>query len=172
MDTLQETLSVPVIGVVRAGVMSALVTTKNKSIGILATKATIELGVYQKKLLELDKSLNIVSVAAPKLVDYVQSNLDQFLFDPTPQMVDDLKLYTSDFVDKDCDTVVLGCTHFPALTPVLQKELGLDVSLVSPSKNTAIELADFLSAHKLIGSNKQNIHFYTTGQETSGMQKF
>lgn len=172
LEILQEKLPIPVMGVVRAGVMSALESTKNKSIGILATKATINMEVYQKLLLKEDDSLEIVAVPAPNLVEYVQNSLNEILYNPNKKMLEDINFYTKDFKTKNCDTVVLGCTHFPALTPVLQKELGNNVNLVSPSNKTALELAGFLKDNNLLSNSISSYKFYTTGSSVEGLKKF
>lgn len=172
LDTVKQHVDIPVIGVVHAGVQAALESTRNNKIAILATKACISLGVYEKNLVAQNPQLQITSVAAPKFVDFVENQLDMIMHSPNQELLDAVDEYTKQIIDDKCDTVVMGCTHFPPLIPVLQKKMGDDINFVSPSQKTAEELKAILQDKQLLSSKSADYKFYTTGDDVSRMKKF
>lgn len=172
LDYIRENVDVPVVGVIDAGVRSALEHSKNKTIGVLATRATIDLGIFQHKFLEKHANLHIVGVGAQKFVSFVENDLDMILNNPSSEFDEALKKYTKPLKEQGCDTVVLGCTHFPPLKDILQKELGADVKIVSPSKNTAEEVRDKLEEKNLLNDSEFKCDYYTTGDNIAEFEKF
>lgn len=171
-DFVKEYVDVPVVGVVKSGVDVALESTKNNNIGVLATQATVNLGIYRKTIFEKDVNKHVVSVAAPKLTDYVENELDMVLHNPTDQLKDDIASYLSAFKKNKCDTVLLACTHYPFLESLISDELGEGVAVVSPSKYTAEEVAKRLQEKSIQNNAKATYSFYTTGQDIDKLKMF
>lgn len=171
-DVISDYVDVPVVGVVKSGVDVALETNNNNNIGVLATQATVNLGIYRKTIFEKDVNKHVVSVAAPKLTDYVENELDMVLHHPSEQLKEDIAYYVKPFKDNNCDTVVLACTHYPFLEDLISAELGQDVAIVSPSKHTAKEVLKCLQDFRMQNDGQASYSFYTTGDDVDKLKMF
>lgn len=172
LDYISENVSVPVIGVIESGVDAVIENTKNNNVGVLATKATINSEIYQKKLLAKNSALNVVSVTAPKLVEFVENEIEMVLNSPSEDLKTAISEYCAPFKQNNCDTVIMACTHFPPLEPLLQIELGADVSLVSPSQKTAEEVAKYLAENNLQSQTPAEYKLISTGPDPNKIQNF
>ena len=152
LDTLSQSMDIPVVGVVRPGAAGAVAATKTKRIGVLATQGTVDSGIYEKEIHKILPEAKVVQSAAPKFVELVEHTLAQAapdadmpeLFD-TSDVLDIVKEYTQVLVEADVDTVVLGCTHFPVLAKPIQKVLGDHVVLVNPASLAAVKAKEVLA---------------------------
>lgn len=171
-DHIVKHVDVPVVGVVESGVKAATEITKNNSVGILATQATVNLGIYNKYLLDYNLNINIVSVAAPKLVNYVEDDLDMVLNHPSQQLFYDVRKYVEPFIEHNCDTLVMACTHFPFLEKYLDEALPEGVALVSPSKHTAEEVSKILNKNDMLNTGDAKYDFYTTDNDVNKLEDF
>lgn len=144
LEEARKTLPVPVVGVVGAGARAAAAATKNNNIGILATKATVDSGMYEAEIKKIKPEANVTSVAAFKFVNFVENELEMVLNNPKQEVFDAISEYTKVFVQKNVDTVLLGCTHFPPLQPLLQQSLTQKINFVSPGDNTIIRIKEEL----------------------------
>ncbi|HEV2879335.1 MAG TPA: glutamate racemase [Candidatus Eremiobacteraceae bacterium] len=133
---------IPMLGVVASGTRAAIPRSASGRIGVIATAATIDSGIFERRLKEMNSSLSITSVGAPKLVPLVESG--KWASDDAKAAVDE---YCQPFRAAACDAVILGCTHFPHLHQWFERSLGADVALIDP----AIACAE--DAAKLIGES-------------------
>ncbi|MFL5819750.1 MAG: glutamate racemase [Solirubrobacteraceae bacterium] len=117
---------VDVVGVVIPESQQAVETTHNGRIGLLATPTTVASGAYVRAVTAADPHVELVSVACPDLAPAIQTGL---LFDQG--MVDVVRSYCEPLRAAGVDTVILGCTHYPLVAPMLQRTLGRGVELVS-----------------------------------------
>ena len=122
----------PLVGVVASGVRSAVKQSPSGRIGVIATAGTIASGIFERKLYELEPSLRITSVGAPKLVPLVEAG--EWASDEAQSAVAE---YCQSFRDAACDAVILGCTHFPHLEQWFKLALGASVALVDPAAGCA-----------------------------------
>lgn len=118
---------IDVIAVVTPEAQAAAVATRTGRIGLLATPATVASGAYETALAAADPHLRLHSVACPDLAPLIQGG---FPFDE--QLVDTVRGYCQPLRAAGVDTVILGCTHYPLVRPMLQRMLGPGVTLVSP----------------------------------------
>jgi glutamate racemase len=97
-------------------------------IGVLATPTTVESGAYRRALEEQagDRELDVIEISAPRLAPIIQSG---FPFDDG--VIDTVRSYCEPFREAQIDTLILGCTHYPLVAPMLQRMLGRDVRLVT-----------------------------------------
>jgi glutamate racemase len=123
---------VPLIGLVEPGARAACAATTNGSIGVIATNATIQSGVFERKILRIRPDAIVKSVGAPALVPIVESGRWA-----TPHARDAVTAYCAGFKQAGCDTVILGCTHFPHLIAWFQAALGPRVRIVDPGVASA-----------------------------------
>ena len=117
---------VEVIAVVEPEAEIAAAITASGRVGVLATPATVAGGAYRRALEREDGGIEITEVAAGDLAPIIQHG---FPFDQ--EVVDTARAYCEPLREADVDTVILGCTHFPLVAPMLRRILGRDVRLVT-----------------------------------------
>src|SRR3990170_1511057 len=114
LPELQEELQVPVVGVITPEAHAAVQATRNRRVGVLATQATVATGRYEQLLKTLDAGVRVHSVACPKLVPLIESD-DPF----GAATVEAVREYAAPLREAGVDTVILGCTHYPLIRPIL-----------------------------------------------------
>jgi glutamate racemase len=140
LPELQESLSVPVVGVITPEAHTAVQTTRNRRIGLLATKLTVTAGRYEQLVRTLDAGVRLTSVVCPRLVPLIESD-DPF----GAETIAAVREYAEPLKLAGVDTVILGCTHYPVIRPILQRVFGRGVTLVFSAEETAREVAQTLA---------------------------
>src|SRR4051794_33938847 len=141
LPDLQSQLHVPVVSVIAPEAHAAVQATRNRRIGLLATELTVELGRYASLVEARDAGVRFTAVPCPKLVPFVESGDTH-----SEDVVEAVREYAAPLKAAGCDTVILGCTHYPLLRPVFQRVFGRDVTLVFSAEETAREVAATLEA--------------------------
>ena len=156
----QTTLGVEVLGVVRPEAIQAVATTNNGRIGLLATNATVASGAYDEAIHAADPHVTLVSVAAQELAPLIQSGST---FDQ--RVVELVRGYIEPLRQARVDTVILGCTHYPLLSPILQRMLGRDVRIVTSGVALARQVEHVLGARDLANPDQSegSYRFLCTG---------
>ena len=146
---------VPVVGVIAPGVRAALRTTRNGKVGVIGTEATIRTGGYQRAV---GSAATLVAAACPVFVEHVERG------DTTsPALREAAARYLAPLEEEGVDTVVMGCTHYPLLSGLLQLELGPDVVLVSSADETAKDVyAELVRADALRDAAEPPTHLFST----------
>lgn len=139
LDELEQEVDIPIIGVVRPGAKAAIEATKNGKIGVIATEATINSGIYNRYIEKNDRSVKIVGKACPLFVPLVEEGLWE---DPVTDEI--ARRYLTELIDSDIDTLILGCTHYPMIRSTVGRIMGKQVTLVNPAYETARELKELL----------------------------
>lgn len=139
LEVVAREVSIPVIGVVKPGAKVASEATKNGNIGIIGTEGTINSGIYNTYIKELNPEVRVYGKACPLFVPLVEEG---WLTDPVT--VEVAKRYISSLLELNIDTLVLGCTHYPLIRNIIGSIVGEDVKLVNPAYETAIELKQVL----------------------------
>lgn len=164
LEEVKERLSIPVIGVIEPGARAAIRETKKGKIGVIGTNGTIKSGMYEKVLRKTHPDLEIVSLACPNLVPLVESGVahSHESYRIVEQELEPLR-------GTGIDTLILGCTHYPIIAPLIQKALGEHVSLISSAEETASEVSAILSRKNQLESDCKEVkhYFYTTGDPDS-----
>jgi glutamate racemase len=137
-----------VVGVVIPPARLAAAATRTGRIGLLATPATVASGAYERAVAALAPSAEVVSVACADLAPIIEGG---FPFDQ--RVVDTVRSYCEPLRAAEVDTVILGCTHYPLVAPMLQRALGPGVTLVTSGAAAAADVQDALREHSL--SNHQ-----------------
>ena len=122
----QTTLGIDVLGVVQPGAVQAVAATTNGRIGLLATPATVASGAYASAIAQADPFVELTAVACPDLTAIIEGG---FPFDE--RVVDTVRGYVAPLRAAAVDTVILGCTHYPLIAPMLQRMLGRGVRIVT-----------------------------------------
>ncbi len=150
MDALLAEVKVPLIGVVKPGARVAAETTKNGSIGIIGTETTVRSHVYNSFINSIDPKLQIFGKACPLFVPLVEEGwLNHHV---TEEVVEH---YLKDLMEKNIDTLVLGCTHYPLLRDVIQACVKDSITLVNPAYETAKVLKKCLEDNDILSSYQQ-----------------
>jgi glutamate racemase len=144
LPKLQQSFPVPVIGVIRPGAEAAIRVTRNRHIGVIGTRATIKSSAYEKALHDLDADVHVTSRACPLLVPLIEEG---WLQDELTDRV--IIRYIAPLVQEGIDTLVLGCTHYPLLTPGIKRAFASAVKLVDSARNCAIAVQQLLDRESL-----------------------
>ena len=124
-ELVREMSPVPVLEVIDAGARSALAVTRSKSIGVIGTPATINSNAYARAIHRYDAETRVFSQACPLFVPLVEEG---WLDHPVTRLT--VREYLKPVLAEMIDTLVLGCTHYPLLKPVLQEIAGSGIRLV------------------------------------------
>jgi glutamate racemase len=140
--------TVPVLEVIDASARIAIQKTRTKSIGVIGTPATINSNAYARAIHLLDKEAKVFSQACPLLVPLVEEGW----FDhPATRLI--VQEYLKPVIAEQVDTLVLGCTHYPLLKPLLQDILGNGVNLIDSAEAMADIAADLIDQQKIGNKN-------------------
>ena len=156
---LRGRCSVPVIGVIRPGSRRAVEQTRNGHIGVIATEATVASGAYERAMLAIRSGLEVTSRACPLFVPLAEEG---WLNHPvTFQIAEE---YLAELRSSRVDTLVLGCTHYPILRPVIERTLGDQIKYVDSGEAVAETLAAMLEEDGLArdGAQQRTEEFYVT----------
>jgi glutamate racemase len=120
---------VPIFEVVTPAVEAAAAATRNGRVGVIGTRATISSGVYEKRLKAKNSKLEVFSNPAPLLVSLVEEG---WLDDPETSSI--VGRYLKPLKDEGVDTLILGCTHYPLLAPIIAERAGEGVRLIDSAE--------------------------------------
>ncbi|MFF5209753.1 glutamate racemase [Streptosporangium sp. NPDC000396] len=127
----RERYDVPVVEVIQPAARRAARATRNGRVGVIGTRATIESMAYQDAFAAAPDVL-LTGVAAPRLVEFVERGETM-----SDELIEVIRDYLKPVLDNGCDTLILGCTHYPLLTGAISYVAGNGVTLVSSADETA-----------------------------------
>lgn len=182
----QQTLPVPVVGVVEPGARAAVKTTRNRRVGVIATKATVESGAYTYAIRHLDAGITVFSTATPRFVEIAEQGI-RMAEGPIENYTSlASKVYVrAEFQEiareyleplRRCgvDTLVLGCTHFPLLKALIGSVMGRNVTLISSAQEAARDVCEILGRRNSFAQveNVPRHEFFTTGCDVDEFASF
>jgi glutamate racemase len=141
---METTLGIDVLGVVRPEALRAVAATHSGRIGLLATPTTVASGSYERAVGAVDAHVTLHAVACPTLASIIQAGQQ---FDESA--VEQVREACAPLREADVDTVILGCTHYPLISPMLQRMLGPGVQLISSGGALARQVEHALSTRGL-----------------------
>jgi glutamate racemase len=151
LQTIKDLSNVPVLEVIDASAKSAAKETRTKSIGVIGTPATINSNAYACAIDLLDKEAKIFSQACPLFVPLVEEGW----FDhPATRLI--AQEYLKPVLAEKIDTLVLGCTHYPLLKPLLQEIAGQTVKLIDSAQAMADIAANLIATQKIGNQNRHS----------------
>ncbi|MGL6233938.1 MAG: glutamate racemase [Segniliparus sp.] len=139
----RERYSVPVVEVVLPAVRSALAATRTGRIGVIGTRITIASRAYEDSFAAVAPNTSIASAPCPEFVDFIERGVVS-----GPRLEALAREYLAPLKAADVDVLVLGCTHYPLLADLIGEVMGPQVRLVSPSEETAKDVARILAAER------------------------
>ena len=164
LEAATERYDLPIISVIEPGVHAAVAATRNRRIGLIGTEATVASGAYDRAVADTRANVTLVSRACPRFVEFVERG------ETTSEEVMALAWdYLGPLKQQDVDTLILGCTHYPLLTGVIQYVMGEGVVLVSSAEATATDVfaalrnADLINQQRTLGAHR----FISSSSETS-----
>ena len=154
LDTVRAEFDIPIIGVIESGAKVAAARTRNKRVGIIGTVGTVGSGIHAQYLKKLDPEITVFGKACPLFVPLVEEG---WLHDPVT--VEVASRYLKELQDKDVDTLILGCTHYPLIRSTIRQVMGEEVCLVNPAYETALELGKLLEEQGLSSTGTEQKEF-------------
>ena len=148
---MQDTLKVPVVGVIAPGAAAAVAATRSGRVGVIGTHATISSGAYERALKKLSPRLEIHAKACPLFVPLIEEGL---LDDPLTDQ--HIARYLQPLFNAKVDTLILGCTHYPLLKDAIARLAGPDIQLVDSAQNCALAVRDLLRDADLAAPDDQS----------------
>lgn len=139
-DILRKESGVPVFEVIMPAVKAALSATKKGKIGVIGTRATVSSGVYETMIKNGNKNIQVISQPCPLLVPLVE---EAWLNQPETKKI--VRKYLQPLKNKQIDTLILGCTHYPMLKNIIKSRIGRRVVLVDSAEEVVHELKEFLA---------------------------
>ena len=140
LPALQERFSTPIVGVVMPGARAAVQSSRYRRIGVLATEATVNRGSYVRAVHSLDVGAEVIQQACPGLAGFIQDGDIA-----SRELTEAVRDFTAPLKEQRPDVVIMGCTHYPLIAPLLQRQLGRDVTLVNPAAEVAAEVEVILA---------------------------
>lgn len=141
LDVFRDVFPGPVQGVVGPGSLAAIEATRNGRIGVIGTPATIRSQAYAERIQSLQPAAEVLSIACPLFVPLAEEGWTD---GDVPRLI--AERYLTPFINEGIDTLVLGCTHYPLLKPVIREVMGESVTLVDSAE--AIANTTFLHAQE------------------------
>ncbi|WP_127845241.1 glutamate racemase [Psychroflexus aestuariivivens] len=164
---LRKTYNVPFVGIEPA-IKPAALNTKTKRIGILATKGTLSSELFQHTSQTFAKDTKVVEVIGKNIVEAVESGtLDNPIF------IESLKKQVQIFIDENIDVLVLGCTHYPYIIPILKQLLPETIKIIDSGYAVAKQTENVLKAKNLKNTSEKigSLKIFTNKLNQSIIQK-
>lgn len=149
LDYIRGIYNIPMIGVITPGASAAARKTKSKRIGVIGTVGTIDSLSYQKALKEIDSGFNIHAKACPLFVALAEEG---YVDKPAARLI--AEDYLEELKQKNIDTLILGCTHYPLLKDTIADVMGKRVKLIDSAEETALVAKNRLGKMKLLRDSK------------------
>lgn len=161
---IKAALSIPVLGVILPGASVAIKATTSGRIGVIGTAMTVESDIYRERIQQLAPSMQVTSLACPKFVPIVESN------EMASSLAKKVVYETLAPLVGQIDTLVLGCTHYPLLKPIIQNVMGKSVTLIDSGAECVRDISVLLNYFDINSSRGEataGYRFYTTASAES-----
>lgn len=159
-EEIKSKLDIPVIGVIMPGASAAIKATQTGKIGVTGTPMTVQSDIYREKIASLAPHCQVQSLACPKFAPLVESN------QMTSSLAKKVVYETLEPLVGQVDTLILGCTHYPLLKPIIQNVMGDSVKLVDSGAESVRDISvmlNYLHINHQPVQGQHNHQFYTTG---------
>ena len=163
LDDLRMKFNIPIIGVIEPGARTAANVTRDKRVGVIATKGTVESRAYDIEINKIDSSIRLYSQAAPLLVDCIENGILE-----GKKLQKLIRSYLKPLMKESIDALILGCTHFPLIEKQIASCCGSDIEVINSAVETAKDVKKVLIREKLAAEANQKPEriFYETGNNS------
>ena len=160
LDALRNASPVPVVGVIEPGARAAVAAAPGRTIGVIGTVGTIASQAYPRAIRVLDPGARVEQRACPLFVPLVEEGwFDQ----PATELI--AREYLEPLARAGVGSLVLGCTHYPLLKPLLGRVLGPGVALIDSAQETAVELQRVLRERDLAAGSGRSLHRFAVSDD-------
>ncbi|HRZ14194.1 MAG TPA: glutamate racemase [Candidatus Omnitrophota bacterium] len=158
LPSIRHHFRIPIVGVIGPAAKEAVYATRNKRIGVIGTRGTIKSRTYENEIRLLDPQIKVTAVACPLFVPFVEEGV--FKGEVINKVA---QTYLKPFKDNRVDTLILGCTHYPIIKPVIRQIMGDQVTLIDSAKQVALEIKNILTADRMLNKGARGKHgFYVS----------
>jgi glutamate racemase len=167
LDEVADAVPVPVVGVIEPAVRAAERATRNGTVGLIGTQATVSSRAYQRAFGRIAPEVRLVARVCPLFVEFVERG------DTTsPALLRAAEEYLGPLQEEGVDTLILGCTHYPLLRGAIHRVMGAGVLLISSAEETANDVYDVLASKGLLvdgmeGSPDLPVHRFESSGDPS-----
>lgn len=167
LNAARETFDIPIIGVITPGAQAAVQATKNRKIAVISTEGTMQSGEYLHAIKEANPTIGVLPRAAPGLVELVEQGKAQ-----TAEAESTLRETLADVIAYGPDILILGCTHYPLLRPLIERVTEGRMTIIDSAQTTAARVARVLAANGLAaaGDEPARHQIYATGSPQQFLQ--
>lgn len=167
LDTLQERLPIPTLGVIIPGARAACHCTKTGRIGVIGTRGVIESNVYAATIQGMRPGTHVYGTACPLFVPFAEEGWTEG--DVIRQVT---YTYLAELLEKEIDTLVLGCTHYPVLRGTIADVVGSKIRLVDSAEETALAVAKTMKeANLLVPDTQKGVHRFLVSDGPEGFRR-
>ena len=163
-EEVKASLDIPVIGVILPGSSAAIKSSQSGKIGVIGTPMTIASDIYTEKIKSLAPQMSVQSLACPRFVPLVESNR------MASSLAKKVVYETLEALVGQVDTLVMGCTHYPLLRPIIQNVMGPEVKLIDSGAECVRDISVLLNYFEINRSRDDESlkhRFYTTASAES-----
>ncbi len=159
LEALQRERDLPIMGVISPGVAEAIDRSPGGRIGVIGTEGTIGSGMYERQLRSVNPKVQVFGKACPLFCPLIEEGMGEDGL--TREMA---RRYLEPLQREGIDSLILGCTHYPLIQPLLEELLGPEVVLVNPAARVARELKSMLADRQLLSSRQRGgvCYFYVS----------
>ena len=171
LDTVRDEFDIPIIGVIESGAKVAAARTRNKRVGIIGTVGTVGSGIHAQYLKKLDPGITVFGKACPLFVPLVENGFIQPDNEITIKVA---QTYLQPMIENEVDTLILGCTHYPLIRPVIDRLLRSRVTLIDSGAQVARWAQTLLTREDMLGAGNGGAEYYVSDSpemfiETAGI---
>lgn len=163
LPVLAAESDIPILGVVEPACAAAAAATRNKKVGLIATSASVRSGAYERTLAAMDSTITVYAGACPLFVPLVENGYFGADNAVTRLVARD---YLKDIRAAGVDTLILGCTHYPLIAPIIADLMGPEVALIDPGRETALAARDALASAGLLREGRAGTARYYVSDTT------
>lgn len=157
-------LPVPFFEMVTPAAFGAVSVTKNNKIGVIGTAATINSRAHTRKILSLLPQAQITAVSCPLFVPLVEEG---WIDRDDPVTITTAARYLKPVKEAGVDTLIMGCTHYPAIAEIIARYMGDHVQLINMGTYTALQVRDYLQAHDMCANSAATCRYYVSDRADS-----
>ena len=163
LEALEREMPVPVLGMIEPGARAAAARTRNGRVGLVGTRGTVASGAYPRAVHRIRPEIEVFSQACPLFVPLVEEG-----WSDGPVVLEVAHRYLDALLARGIDTLILGCTHYPVLTPILHQVAGPGVVLLSSAEAAVDVLQGMFSTEpgEKEGSPMGNLRCFVTDAGT------
>jgi len=160
LNAAREIFDIPIIGVITPGAQAAVEATRNKRVGVISTEGTMQSQEYLHAIKEANPTIGVLPKAAPDLVELVESGKAD-----SEEAEAALRDALKEIIEYQADTLILGCTHYPLLRPLIRKITADRMKIVDSAETTAAKVKRSLAVNGLQsgGDEPARHQIYVTG---------